>query len=144
MSQVHGTCVAINGIGVLLTGPPGSGKSDLALRLIDQGGRLVADDRTEIVARGGRLVASAPPAMAGILEVRGLGLLRVECQAEAPLGLVVEMVSAGHVERLPEAESRVLLGRPLPLIRLDPVPASAAAKVRLAIRHARGDIIQVP
>ena len=74
--QVHGTCIAIDGAGVLLRGPSGCGKSDLALRLIDGGAVLVADDRVSLEARAGDLVASAPDALAGLLEVRGVGIER--------------------------------------------------------------------
>ena len=77
MVQVHGTCVAIDGCAVLLRGPSGSGKSDLALRLIDGGARLVADDRAEISLRQRRLVVNAPPEIAGLIEVRGLGVLEL-------------------------------------------------------------------
>ncbi len=75
---VHATAVAIEGEAVLLRGPSGSGKSDLALRLIDGGAQLVADDQTLLRRAGGRVLASAPPAIAGLLEVRGVGVVRVE------------------------------------------------------------------
>ena len=73
MVQVHGTCVDVDGTAVLLLGPAGSGKSDLALRLIDGGARLVADDRAEVRLRDGRLVVSAPPETGGLRGVRGRG-----------------------------------------------------------------------
>ena len=77
METVHGTCVEIRGRAVLLRGPPGSGKSDLALRLIECGARLVADDRVVLHGEEGVLYAFTPPAIAGTIEVRGVGLLRV-------------------------------------------------------------------
>ena len=134
MIQVHGSCVSIKGRGVLLRGPSGRGKSDLALRLIDGGGRLVADDRVDLEEHGGRLKASSPRPIAGRLEVRGIGILEVESVAAAPLCLVVDLVEREDVERLPEPRADTFLGVDVPLIRLVALDASAAAKVRLALR----------
>jgi HPr kinase/phosphorylase len=134
MIRVHGTSVALSGDGVLLRGPSGSGKSDLALRLIDEGALLIADDQTELRLMGGALRLSAPSTIAGQIEVRGIGILRVDSARSAPLRLVVELVASGAVERLPEPETCELLGRPMPLIRLAPFEASAPAKLRLALR----------
>jgi serine kinase of HPr protein (carbohydrate metabolism regulator) len=136
---VHGTCVALDDVGVLLLGPAGSGKSDLALRLIDGGARLVADDQVSLVAHGRRLVAAAPAAIAGRIEARGVGVVAVPSVASAALGLVVELVAADAVERLPECRQWRGLDVALPLIALAPFEASAAAKVRLAARRANGD-----
>ncbi len=134
--QVHGTTVAFDGAGVLLRGPSGSGKSDLALRLIELGWRLVADDRTRLDVEGGRLVASAPPALHGLLEVRGVGILPVASLARAPLGLVIDLVGREAEPRLPED----LLTDDLPLairrIALWPFAASTPLKVRLALGDA--------
>ena len=74
---VHGTCIEIDGLGVLLRAPSGGGKSDLALRLIDDGAHLVADDQVQLTARAGRLVATAPLRISGRMEVRGLGIVEV-------------------------------------------------------------------
>ncbi|MBU6498144.1 MAG: HPr kinase/phosphatase C-terminal domain-containing protein [Rhodospirillales bacterium] len=132
--QVHASCVARDGAGVLLVGPSGSGKSDLALRMLDRGFALVADDRVEI--EGG--MARAPAALAGLLEVRGLGILRLPHLAEARLALAVEL--GGEVARLPAPGRHVATG--LPLIRLDPAPASAAQRVALALDCALGRLAQ--
>jgi len=132
MLRIYGTCIALSGFGVLLRGPSGSGKSDLALRLIDGGARLVADDQVELTLRSGRPVARAPQALAGLLEVRGLGIVSVETLAEAPLGLVVDLVAVEAVERLPETEFCTLLDRPLRRLALVPFHASTPAKLRLA------------
>ena len=133
MERVYGTCVAIDGRAVLLRGPSGSGKSDLALRLIDTGGRLVADDQTVLVRAGCGLVAACPAAIAGRIEVRGLGLLRVEAIGQAPLVLVFDLARELEIERLPEPGSCAYLGVSLPLFRLAPFEASAVAKVRIAM-----------
>lgn len=142
MIRVHGTCVALAGTGVLLRGPSGAGKSDLALRLIDAGARLVADDQVELhPADAGGLLARPPVPLAGLLEVRGLGILPFDHLPEAPLALVVDLTEAAEVERMPEADSADLAGRKVPLVRLCPWEASAAAKVRLAVGMATERIL---
>lgn len=138
MIDVHGTAVEIAGVGVLLRGPPGSGKSDLALRLIDGGALLVADDRTILRREGELLFAAAPPTIAGRLEVRGIGILPVPSVASSVLRLVVDLVATGAVERLPEPRYTRLLGLDLPLIALAPFEGSAVAKLRLAARTLAG------
>jgi HPr kinase/phosphorylase len=137
MIRVHGTCVALGGEGVLLRGPAGSGKSDLALRLIDGGARLVADDQTELRRLGDAVVASAPAVIAGRIELRGIGILSCPSVAEARLSLVVDLVAPGAVERLPERRSQNYLDCALPLLALAPFEASAAAKIRFAVRWLR-------
>jgi len=131
---IHATSVAIDGHAVLLRGAPGSGKSDLALRLIDAGARLVADDQSELWRLGDRVVARAPATIAGLIEVRGIGIFRLEALAEAPVALIVDLVAAATLERLPARRSERILGLDLPLIALAPFEAAAAAKLRLALR----------
>lgn len=133
--QLHATCVARDGQGVLLLGPPGSGKSDLALRLVERGFVLVADDRVEIEAG----VASPPAALAGLIEVRGLGVLRVPHAAAARLALAVDLAEAP--DRMPMPAQHPVLG--LPLVALDPRAASAPARVALALDCALGLRAQV-
>ncbi|MAG98222.1 MAG: HPr kinase/phosphatase C-terminal domain-containing protein [Alphaproteobacteria bacterium] len=133
MVLVHGTCVAIDGTAVLLCGPSASGKSDLALRLIDQGARLVADDQVELEARAGTLHAAAPEVLSGLLEVRGMGIVRLPHCAGAVVAAVIELAPEAEVERLPEAASRDFDGVALPLYRLAAFAASTPAKVRLAL-----------
>lgn len=134
--QIHATCVEISGAGILLLGPPGSGKSDLALRLIDGGARLVADDRTDLRRAGEGLMASAPQTLAGRMEVRGLDIVSLPYVREARVRLAVDLVAPDRIERLPEPAKRVFLGLAVALIKLAPFEASAAAKVRLAARSA--------
>jgi HPr kinase/phosphorylase len=134
---IDGTAVAIGAGALLLVGASGSGKSDLALRLIDGGARLIADDRLELVLRDGLVCCRAPhdmpPALKGRIEVRGIGIVPVPvAEGTAPLLWCVALVPGGPVERLPAAESRRFLGVEVPLLRLDPFEASAAAKLRLA------------
>jgi HPr kinase/phosphorylase len=130
----HATTVAIDGEAVLLRGPSGSGKSDLALRLIDGGGQLVADDQTLLRRVGDRVLASAPPIIAGLIEIRGVGLLRVHASDTAPLLLIADLVISGEIERLPERRFETVLGVAVPLIALAPFEASAPAKIRLLRR----------
>ena len=130
---LHATCLALDGCGVLLRGPSGSGKSDLALRLIDEGARLVADDQTRLKVVEGRLLARAPDSIAGQLEVRGLGIQQVPALSETGVDLIVDLVEPGAVERLPDMQSETLLSVELPRIALDPFAASAPLKLRLAL-----------
>lgn len=140
METVHATAVEVDGAAVLLRGPSASGKSDLALRLIDRGGRLVADDRTLLTLRDGCVEASAPPEIEGRMEIRGLGIVRVPTCGLATVRLVVDLVPAGAVERMPCETSTALLGLRIPAMRLDPFEASADAKVRIALRTASGEV----
>ncbi|HAK62890.1 MAG: HPr kinase/phosphorylase [Pseudomonadota bacterium] len=134
--NLHGTCVAIEGNGVLLRGAPGSGKSDLALRLIDQyaDAILVADDRVDIVVRKGLLYASPPPNIAGKLEVRGVGIVHVSFRPEAPLRLLVDLVGLEQIQRMPEPEQEEISGVLLPRVRLAPFTPSAPAILRQAVK----------
>lgn len=133
MVTIHGTAVGLGGVAVLLRGPSGSGKSDLALRLIDGGALLVADDRVALVADGGRLMAAPPAELAGLLEVRGVGIKRLEHQAPLPVGLVVDLVWPERVERLPEPATARYQDIYVRLLALAPFEASTAAKIRLAL-----------
>lgn len=142
---IHGTCLAIGADGVLLLGKPGSGKSSLALRLIDQPGgglsgmvrsaRLVADDQVRIRKTGESLIAAAPAALANRLEIRGLGIATLAALPEVSLRLAVRLTPAAEIERLPDlAAARMdILGIALPLILLDPTEAAAPARLRAAL-----------
>lgn len=132
---VHGTCVAIAGKGVLLRGPSGAGKSDLAFRLIRENPetRLVADDQVALASEAGRLFASAPEALAGLLELRGLGLVTMPAAARAELAIVIDLVPRDDVPRLPEARFATLCGVDLPLLALHAFDLTAADKIGLAL-----------
>jgi HPr kinase/phosphorylase len=131
---VHATAVAIDGRAVLLRGPPGCGKSDLALRLIDGGAPLIADDQARLFRREGHILVRAPATIAGLIEVRGVGILRLDPLDEVRLALVVDLVPAGQIERLPEPRFETILGLAIPLLALAPFEASAAAKLRFALQ----------
>ncbi|MGH7029115.1 MAG: HPr kinase/phosphorylase [Stellaceae bacterium] len=128
---VHASAVAIEGEAVLLRGPPGAGKSDLALRLIDGGARLVADDQAMLRRLDDRVLVRAPAVIAGLIEIRGLGIVRVETIEEAPLALIVDLLPLDQIERMPERRVEPVLGLEIRLIALAAFEASAAAKLRL-------------
>ena len=133
MAQVHGTSVVVNGVGVLLRGAPGIGKSDLALRLIDGGAQLVADDQTTLGREGDAIMMTSNAVLEGLLEVRGVGVLAVPCVQKAPLGLVVDLVPLSQIERMPEKAYCEVLGMRIRLLKLPPFAASTAAKLRLVV-----------
>jgi serine kinase of HPr protein (carbohydrate metabolism regulator) len=118
---------------VLIAGRSGRGKSDLALRLIDRGAMLVSDDYTELAVAGGRLLARAPAAIAGKLEVRGVGLIEREAATGVRVCLLVDLDRPA--ERLPEAEGTSIAGVELPVLGLAALEASAPIKVELALQQ---------
>ena len=130
--NLHASAVAVDGRAVLISGPSGSGKSDLALRLLDRGFTLVSDDRTIVRREDGKLVASAPERIKGKLEIRGIGIVDMEAVADMPVAVVVELT--GQIQRLPDDDrERLILGTPIPLISVDAMTASAPSKVALAL-----------
>lgn len=132
------TCIAIDGRAVLIEGPPGSGKSSLALTLIDRGALLVGDDGVALETRDGRLLASPPPNIAGLIEVRNLGLLEFPVTGNVPVALIVRFDK--QAPRFIEApEVAKLGGISLPLIRIWPDGPVLAQKVELALRRYGSD-----
>lgn len=130
--NLHASCVAINGRAVLIGGPSGSGKSDLALRMLDRGFMLVSDDRTIVRKEGGRLIASAPETIRGKLEIRGIGIVDMESAGDTPVGLVVELTN--DMQRMPDdSRERLILDTAIPLVSVNAMTASAASKVAVAL-----------
>ena len=138
MAIVHASCIAIGSCGVLLMGPSGAGKSDLALRLIDGGAVLVADDQVALRAEGSALHARPPDALAGRMEIRGIGIVTLAWRAPVTVGLAVELL-AHEPPRLPEAAVWRHEGIDIAQIAVAAFTASAAAKVRLAVSSAAND-----
>ena len=129
---IHASTVASASRAVLISGPSGAGKSDLALRMLDRGFTLVSDDRTILKREGDQLIASAPPNIAGKLEIRGIGIVDMETVRDVPVALLVLLTS--DIERLPDDDNnRQILGVSLPVVSIDAMAASAPSKVELAL-----------
>lgn len=139
MLLLHASCVNLKDGAVILRGASGAGKSDLALRLVDDGADLVADDQVALEQRDGRLMARAPQSLAGLIEIRGLGILRLPHATEVPVALIVDLDPNAAPERLPERSVETLLAITLPHITLDPFQASAPARVRAAMTALSND-----
>lgn len=132
-TQIHANAVALDGAGILIRGPSGAGKSDLALRLIDGGAVLVADDRVDLAHTRKGLEMAPPENLAGLLEVRGVGIVRMDFQAPVPLALIVDLVASDAVPRLPEALNTELEGVAVRHLSLAAFEASTVSKIRLAL-----------
>ena len=131
--RLHATTVAIDGMAVLIEGVSGSGKSDLALRMIDRGAILVSDDQTLVVRAGATLLARAPTTIAGRIEVRGIGILVMPYVEDVPVALLVRV--DGAIERMPERSVRNIAGIDVREVAIAPFEASAPIKVELALRN---------
>lgn len=136
---VHASCVAITDRAVLIMGPSGSGKSDLALRLIDRGAVLVSDDYTHVRAseEEGAVIAAPPATIAGRIEVRGLGILSLPWRDRAPVAMIAALSFQGEppIDRLPlTPERRMVCGREIPLFRFNAFEASAPVKLEHALK----------
>lgn len=138
---IHATAVVIDGQAVIIRGDSGTGKSDLALRLIDRGASLLSDDYTLVEAHEGHAIARPAPNIAGLIEVRGLGPVNMAHADEAPVALIVRLASPSgpEPERYPpEGLTTRLCGIDLPLLHLYGLEASAPIKVELALRRVGG------
>lgn len=131
---LHASCVAVGDRAILISGRSGSGKSDLALRLIDRGAILVSDDYTIVRRVEGRLLARAPANIEGKIELRGVGIVPLETASDVPVALIVDLDLA--VERLPERKGpQRLAGVDVPVIAVNALEASAPVKVEVALKH---------
>ncbi|PCI59875.1 MAG: aldolase [Kordiimonadales bacterium] len=137
MKQIHGTAIDIAGKGVLLLGVSGSGKSDVALRLMDRGAVLIADDQVELSLVSDKVYATAPKSLRGYIEVRGLGITSVPVSGGSMIALVVELVPSAEVPRLPEVLYKDMVGQKIPLIRLNAFEVSTPIKIELAVGDER-------
>lgn len=133
---IHASAVALDGRAVLLAGPSGSGKSDLALRLIDEGATLVADDQSLLMRADDQLIASPPDSIQSLIEVRHVGLLRLPFVAAAPVALYIDLVDNPTVlERLPEKTFVTLLDIKIRYLQLPAFAASTPAKIRALLKY---------
>lgn len=132
---IQATCVALGGKAVLITGAPGSGKSSLALALIDRGAALVGDDGVAVVPSGPCLLASPAPATAGLIEIRNVGLVTLPCTRDVPISLVIRLDPEAP-RYLEQAERESVAGCELPLVRLWPDSPVLALRAEAALtRH---------
>ena len=134
MKLFHGTAVSYNGSGILILGPSGSGKSDLALRLINEGADLIADDQVLIKLVGKALQLSAPDSISGLIEVRGVGIIKIKPVCYIPLSLIVEIKSGAQLERIPIMKKDLIEEIPIPVIKLDAFEGSAIAKIKILLK----------
>lgn len=135
---LHGSAVLLKSVDfqpsvVFIRGLSGSGKSDLALRLIEAGGLLVCDDQVHLERRQDKIFASAVDTIRGLLEVRGVGLLHMPVADPARVRLIIDLVPREDVPRLPDPETVDILGVKLPRFRLHAFDVSAALKVHKAL-----------
>lgn len=138
MIRLHATCIAHHGRGVLLTGRSGSGKSDLALRLIDRGAELVSDDYTEVEVIDAQLIARAPREIAGLIEVRGIGIVPMKSRAEVRVTL--HIVLDADVPRMPEHATMIsIAGIDIPSAALAGLEPSAPIKLEMLLARVLED-----
>lgn len=130
---IHGSCVAVSSRGVLLLGKSGSGKSDLCLRLMASSGLLVADDQVVLRREGHYLIAGVQDRIRGLLEVRGVGIIRYPVASNVPVALVVNLVERDEVERLPTPVLYESQGLTIPMISLHGHDAASADKIHAAL-----------
>ncbi len=142
MMVLHATAVAIGAHAVLLTGASGRGKSDLALRLIDRGAVLIADDQVRLAVDGDLLLAATPGSIAGLIEVRGVGIVDLPWTTAMPVALIVDLDA--EPERLPLQEHRTLLGHAVPVVSCAALEASAPLKVEHALTRAVAGVEALP
>ena len=135
MDQFHATAVAYYGSGILIRGPSGSGKSDLALRLIDDDADLIADDRVVIKVVGKELRLSPPESISGLIEVRGIGVVKIKTVRDIPLCLVVELEPSNQTQRMPEIKEESIKDISIPIININAFESSALAKIKIVLRY---------
>ena len=136
------SAVVIAGRALLIEGPPGSGKSSLALALIDRGAGLIGDDAVALHPEDGALIAAPPPNIAGLLEVRGVGLVRLPVAPPAPVALILTLGGLPP-QRLPESPlpCRTIAGVAVPVLAFDPGPIAPAQRAEYALAlHGIGGI----
>ncbi|MBR1778350.1 MAG: HPr kinase/phosphatase C-terminal domain-containing protein [Alphaproteobacteria bacterium] len=138
MSLIHASCIEFMESGLLICGEPGAGKSDLCFRLTEMGARLVADDQTQIENIHGRLIASCPDSLQGLLEVRGLGIIEMPFLPKTQIHLKLSLQTSGKIDRMPEAETEIIEGVKIPVFRLNGFEVSTALKIKTYIQILNG------
>ena len=138
MPLLHASCVEYTGSGILICGEPGSGKSDLCFRLIGKGARLTADDQTIIENDGGRLTASCPECLRGLLEIRGIGIVETPFLPQTRINLKLSLQTGEKIDRMPEAETETIEGVEIPVLRINAFEASVILKIETYLQILRG------
>jgi HPr kinase/phosphorylase len=135
MNQFYATAVTYCGFGILIRGPSGSGKSDLALRLIDDGAGLVADDQVVIKSVGQELYLSPPDSLSGLIEVRGVGVIKIEYVRDIRLCLIVELDPRNEIQRIPKIKEELIKKIPVPVINMYAFESSVLAKIKIILGY---------
>lgn len=135
MTLEHGSCIKYQDKGILILGPSGSGKSDLALRLIDDGGVLISDDYVEIEYKDGAIIANTAPNIGGMIEVRGIGLIKLDYLKSSPLHLVLDLVQMKEIDRIPEKQFYRVMDCEVLRVKFDAFSASAVAKIKILLKQ---------
>ena len=135
MDLFYGTAVAYQGLGVFIQGASGSGKSDLALRLIDDDADLISDDQVVIKVVGHKLQLLPPDNIAGLIEVRGFGVVKLKSVREIPLCLVIKVDPNKQLKRMPRMKNELIKRIPVPVIHINPFESSAIAKIKIALNY---------
>jgi len=135
MNQFYATAVTYCGFGILIRGPSGSGKSDLALRLIDDGAGLVADDQVVIKEVGQELYLSPPDSLSGLIEVRGVGVIKIEYVSDIRLCLIVELDPRNEIQRIPKIKEELIKKIPVPVINMYAFESSVLAKIKIILGY---------
>ncbi len=139
LKSIHGSSVVLEDNGVMITGESGSGKSDLALRLIDNGATLISDDVTICKKKTDEIYLFCPVQTKGLLEVREVGIVTVPFVEKVKLKMVVKLTDE-HLERLPDQKFLKILGIKIPLLRIDGKSTSAVAKIKVKLNEIREEI----
>ena len=140
MDLFHGTAVLYRGFGILIRGPSGSGKSDLALRLIDDGADLIADDQVIIKSVGEILQLSSLDNISGLIEVRGVGVVRIKYVSGIPLGLIVDINPRKKLKRMPITKKELIGNISIPVITINAFESSAVAKIKVFLQYLGNEI----
>ena len=140
MFIIHSTAISLNGDGILIKGPSGSGKTDLALRLIESGGKLISDDQVIIKRKAKKLFLSSPEGLNGLMQLPGIGIVKVDHVQNIPLELVVKLQPYNVLEPFPINNQEFIEDFSIPSLNLYSFAISATAKIKIALDVQRNKI----
>lgn len=132
--QIHGTSICYKQKGLLFLGKSGNGKSDLALRLIDKGANLIADDQTILTLKNNKIILTCPSEIKSKLEIRGIGIIKMPSIKEHQLDIVFQLKSFREIKRIPNENWRMLLDQKIPYYEIDPFELSVNAKINFLLK----------